>query len=302
MTDYVNRQRLDWFEDFFGYALPEPCSIYISPVNGPHNYAIGNSILLGIGAGNDGHPTSNISLRETLIHEICHLYVNPTCDRWWPELQHPAERIYPHVREMMLRQAYPHPGQMTKEWLTRLCVHMYMKYVEDPMPEIWVASDIEKGFIWMTHSVDCLDEFTANRSQYPTFEDFMPRIAAHLECVADNIGSIRHEFEHRKPYIVDIRPGVNTDISKCDTIEIAFSEPMSVNSYGFHGKEGYRRLHTTNVQWSEDGTTIKISIDNSCLEKDTVYNLYLMPYAFRSQRGFVLDEKCASLFFNTAGD
>ena len=76
MTDYVSRQYLDWFEFFFGYDLPEPCSIYISPINGPHNYAIGNSILLGIGAGNDGHPTSNISLRETLIHEICHLYIN----------------------------------------------------------------------------------------------------------------------------------------------------------------------------------------------------------------------------------
>ena len=72
----------------------------------------------------------------------------------------------------------------------------------------------------MRRSMDFMENFYAHRDLYPHIEDFMPQLIAFLNFTADNFDSVLTEYKNRHPYITNVYPAVNSDITGFNEIII----------------------------------------------------------------------------------
>lgn len=301
-TAYYSTAGVSWFESFFGKPFEQNLTVNISLMNGPHNYSMDKGVLLGMQEDKNGNPRIDIFDTQVLIHELCHHFTHPIFDSWWPQLEPAMRKIFPHIREQMENLAYPDMKQATEEWLNELCVQLYMREIKPGFSGILIASDVNRGFIWMWRSVDFMENFFAHRDRYPFFGDFMPQIVGHMNYLADNFELFLQEYQTRKPYVTGGYPLPGSDISSYDHIELTFSESMKTTSWGFNPLEGYERLMMKDAQWSEDGRKIVLNINKNVLIPGKMYGFKLIPDTFRSAyRLFQLDERCCDYVYEFSG-
>jgi protein-S-isoprenylcysteine O-methyltransferase Ste14 len=123
----------------------------------------------------------------TVIHEFCHSYANPFIDRHQAELKDAGESLYAHVAGRVRSMAYVNAQTMLYESLVRVCVIRYRRQYEGKAAD-WHAIQAEKqnGFRWMQEMSDLMGEYEAHREQYPTLDDFSPRLVALFAETAKN--------------------------------------------------------------------------------------------------------------------
>jgi len=247
------------------------------------------------------HVNSFLTL-PTIIHEFCHHYTNPLFDRWSPQMEYSANKIYPYVEDKMHQLAYSGADVTLEEWLNNLCVLAYLKETGYSSFNARVSYQVARGFIWMRRSMDFMENFYAHRDLYPHIEDFMPQLIAFLNFTADNFDSVLTEYKNRHPYITNVYPAVNSDITGFNEIIITFSEPM-LGAWGFYGSgsddPNVKELYINAVEWSEDKLQVKLILAPEESEPNCTYGIQLLPEGFISAKYFHLDNTCRNLIFNT---
>jgi hypothetical protein len=179
---------LEWFDEFFGARPGAEFYIYLGMTNGPSNY--GPKIKLAgkekyycvLGAWKIsmlgfGEPRFDKSMLPTIIHEFCHSYTNPIVDVHESEIENAGKRIYALVENQMKRNAYGYWLIVMRESMVRACVVRYMAKNEGPdSAKAQIKSDISRGFLWMQELSDLLIEYDEHRDEYPTLDDFFPKV------------------------------------------------------------------------------------------------------------------------------
>lgn len=295
---------MEWFEDFFGKPLDSNINIWISLCNGSNNYAMPNGVLIGMAADDEGLPNLNNAGTEfMLIHEIGHHYTNPLFDTYWPQMEAAANKMYPYIKDRMTDIAYGSAQTTFGEWLNNLFVLMYIRET-DTNPEKYKSSitpEIERGFIWMQHSVDFMGNFYTHRDRYPYIEDFMPQLTAFLNYTADHYDLVIQKYEARKPVITSVYPVVGSDITDVEEIVISFSEPMSTGKWAFYGTGSddvnVKYLEISDVQWINDGRSVTLILNKELMKETGLYGIQLFPHGFTTLDNVWLNDRCKNLLF-----
>ncbi len=293
---------IKWFGSVFGEELEDPI-IVASLTNGPSNYGgtfgAGKTkkvrIVVGSGSDNKGMPAYAPGFVSIILHEILHSFTNRLSDEYWPQIDSVAtQKIYPHVREAMYRNAYASAKTTMLEWFNNLMVCLY--FMEHPQiqkdtqisPAQLVASYQDRGFIWMDRSVQFMQDFIDNRDKYSTMDSFMPQVVEFVKHTAGHFDEVLYEFSIRKPYIVQVSPNLGETVTAdTDTIFIRFSEPMRGDS-GFTAMENKTILPLpVEKRWWKDGFTFVLVLKKDGLQKGKTYGAKFG--FFHSKKGYVMD-------------
>lgn len=240
MQQIVNQIDTSWFKSFFGHS-PDLEIVWVIPANGANNYSVSNqdktgkihfNCALGCSTSDSlGYPVFDESDLNVLIHEICHNYANPICDKFWNGIESTCDSIFSFVGDELKSRHYGTPKAMFYESINRLCEYSYLKIhpivSEKRMKTNMIISNLI-GFVWQQEMIDFLDVLTNRKTFYPYFEDCMPQLMGFLQQVPQNMESY-YLPKHRllRPRILYTYPAANSIVdTDLDTIVISFSQPM----------------------------------------------------------------------------
>jgi len=195
---------LEWFDTFFGLRPNARFAVVIGMLNGNGNYGVrfraaGNDdelfcILRPWGADSQGLPEFRNTV-PTVVHEFCHSYCNAIIERHLAELQPSGDALFEPVSKQMRSRAYSNAQTLLKESLVRACVIRYRRQYEGEEAARRVAqSEKKNGFFCMPELVDLLADYEAHREQYPTLEDFLPRLIRFFAEAAERISSTQGDM------------------------------------------------------------------------------------------------------------
>ena len=182
---------LKWYADFFGRESEEKFVIINALGNGLNNYGPSieypdgrREVYAVIGAsrvdekGMVVFPMGNDFM--VMLHEFNHSFVNPLNAGFHDDFRESGEALFAVVGEQMRRQAYPAWEYVFNEIM---CNALVLKYVKDHdlAPNQQALDGLMKnfetrGYLWIRELVDELDKYDAARDEYPTLDDYMPRI------------------------------------------------------------------------------------------------------------------------------
>ena len=138
----------------------------------------------------------------------------------------------------MRRQAYGNWKTVIYESMVRACVIRYTRTHRGPIVA-WLAVQEEKmrHFSWMKELSDLLGEYEANRDQYPTLDDFAPRVVAFFDEYAETLGEKEKALEAERPKVVSTTPAdgatdVDPDLA---AIRVVFDRPIEDGSWSLVG-------------------------------------------------------------------
>ncbi len=189
-----------WFDGFFGTKAGADYRVIPGLLCGGGNYGVG--VVLLDGAPEEIRPVlgcwqwdkEGLPIFEektylgTFVHELCHSYTNPLCDRHLKELEPPIAAIFPSVAARMRRMAYGMPKTVLYETLVRACV---IRYLEDHKGKAAAAQEKSRqkaaGFAWVPGLADLLADYAKDRKTYPNLDAFAPAMAKYLEESAKNV-------------------------------------------------------------------------------------------------------------------
>lgn len=293
----------EWIKTFYGDSEDSKLQTYICLNNGPNNYAVQDGILIGVLPSlfqRDG-------LLFSILHEIGHHYSNSLLGPYWPQMEDAANRMYPYIKNLMIKSAYGCAQISLCEGINNLFTLMYFKEYDESDFRWHLKNYTEKGFIWLPWAVEFMDNFYADRERYPCIRDFIPQLVTFINDISNRYDIVIQEFESRHPYITNTYPSIGSDISDFDEITISFSESMHTHVYGFagngtdNGDENILQLPVDfeNIKWSDDGQKLILPLDKSKIEAGKLYGIQLYPRAFTSLGFYWLDDRSKNITYNT---
>ncbi len=237
---------LEWFDDFFG-ARPTARFIVIPALlNGPSNY--GPSVrmpsgaeeyycILGVWSADwHGKPAFDASVVGTIIHEFCHSYTNAIIDRRKDQFRPAGEALFSRVKGDMSRQAYGAWETMLYESLVRASVIRYMLRFEGKGAMLReIGRQKQRGFVWIEELAGLLAQYEQARQEYPTLEDFSPRIVAFFDEYARQLPEEPETAP--APRVVSMIPanGDERVDPSLKEIPVVFDQPMRGGSWSMYG-------------------------------------------------------------------
>lgn len=232
--------QMDWFDTFFGRRPGARFIIVPGLLNGGHCYGVkvrlsdGSEELYSIPGvwliDQKGLPFFDSSVLSMVVHEFCHSYINSLVDKHESFFKKPGKTIYPYVAAAMKRQNYPDWKIMIYESLVRACVVRYMRAVNGAeAAKKQMLQEIENKFPWIERLSDLLGKYETQRKEYPTFESFLPEIAAFFEKYAADL--------EKAPKVVAVIPanGAADVDPNLQFIIINFDRPMRDLSWSVVG-------------------------------------------------------------------
>lgn len=188
---------LEWFGAFFGERPAVQFHLVPALVNGvscygPHFRAGTNEefyCVLGVREKDGrGQPAFGPQEIGTVAHEFCHSYVNPHIHARRAELRPAGEKLFAKVRDQMRRQAYGHWETMLNESVVRASVVRYFGATQSPEAATKrTRYEIGRGFLWVEELAALLGEYETNRTEFPRFEAFMPKVVAFFNQTAEKL-------------------------------------------------------------------------------------------------------------------
>ena len=182
----------EWYSRFYGTEPVEQFRIIIGFGNGGHSYGPNRQLpgqpkeVFSI-CGYCLNPTTGQPFWDAavLIHEFNHSFVNPLLDNPTNAamMEKVGQKLLQFSQPEMESQAYNDWHTVINESIVRAAVYIYMREyglvnrgtTNFLFEEVW-----RKGFRWTPELVAALQNYTANRGQYKTLNDFYPEIAACL--------------------------------------------------------------------------------------------------------------------------
>ena len=200
VMQYFNQ---DWYNRFYGTEQGEIFRVIIGFINGGCNYGANRQI--------PGKPKEVFSIcgywiypemgsvysaenakrwaAPALIHEFNHSFVNPIIDdeKNAKLLGDVPQRLFEQDENTLSQQAYTDGRIVFNESVVRAATVIYL--MENGFSPEEVRTDltdnITSGFKWTPELVAALRDYMANRSKYPTLNDFYPQIAKVLNNYLD---------------------------------------------------------------------------------------------------------------------
>jgi hypothetical protein len=239
---------LEWFDAYFGQRPQASFTVALGLLNGGGSYgphfraADGREELycvLGVWqTDKQGLPEFTRDKLPIVVHEFCHSYANPLIERHLAELQASGDALFEQVAERMRSQAYGNGQTTLKESLVRACVIRYVRQYEgEEAARRAIQAEIRNGFLWMPEMSDLLGDYEAHRDQYPTLEDFSPRLVTFFAETAKNFPKTQTDLAGKRPKVVSMIPAngaqdVDPDLT---TIQVVFDRPMAGKSWSLVG-------------------------------------------------------------------
>ena len=187
----------EWFDAYFGRRPQASFTLALGLLNGggcygPHFRAADGReelyCVLGVWqTDRQGLPEFTRDALGTVVHEFCHSYANPLIERHRAQLKASGDALFEPVAGRMRSQAYGSGYTLLCESLVRVCVIRYVRQYEgEAAARRAIQAEKRKGFLWMQELSDLLGQYEAHRDQYPTLEDFSPRLVAVFAETAKN--------------------------------------------------------------------------------------------------------------------
>lgn len=302
-NELLKKINTDWFNTFLGIQNNNNPLIVISLSNGSNNYSfsipkdkgICNGIVIGCNCDDVGLPLFPERFLTVIVHEISHFDSNRLISKSWEDVEKASEKITQFVKRNIKEKAYGTSFSIITEWLTNLFSVMYFKDNQNSIinPNSMVAFLEEKGFIWMNRSQIFMDHYVENRVCYPNIDAYMVQIIAFLNYIANNIDLVYNEYNSRIPYIVDVFPLPQSNVSSdIDIIEIRFSKSMNAELHGFKTLdiENILDIPLLGYPFWKDNYTFVIKIDKNLLKKGYEYGFKLNKSLFQSEQNYNIKE------------
>jgi len=239
---------LDWFDAYFGQRPGASFTVALGLLNGGGSYGIhyraadGHEeiyCILGVWKTDEqGLPEFTHDALPTVVHEFCHSNCNPLVDRHRGELEPSGDTLFEQVAQKMRAQAYENGSTLLKESLVRACVIRYQRrYDSEEAARSAIQTEERNGFLWMQELSDLLGQYETHRDQYPTLEDFSPRLAAFFDETAKDFPRKQAELAGKRPKIVSMVPanGAQDVDPKLTAIEVVFDRRMKDKGWAFVG-------------------------------------------------------------------
>jgi hypothetical protein len=239
---------LEWFDAYFGKRPHASFTVALGLLNGggcygPHfRAADGREELYCVLAvwrtDQQGLPEFAHDALPIVVHEFCHSYANPLVERHLAKLQHSGDALFEPVAGQMRSLAYSNGGTLLKESLVRACVIRYLRQYEgEEAARRAILTEKRNGFLWMQEMSDLLGEYEAHRDQYPTLEDFSPRLVAFFAESAKNFPKMQADWASKRPKVVSMIPanGAQDVDPRLTAIQVVFDRPMADKSWALVG-------------------------------------------------------------------
>jgi hypothetical protein len=243
---------IEWFDGYFGQRPQASFTVALGLLNGggcygPHFRAADGHeelyCILGVWqTDQQGLPEFTRQALGTVVHEFCHSYANPLIERHQAELQPSGDALFEHVADRMRSQAYNNGQTLLKESLVRVCVIRYLRQYEgEEAARRAIQAEKGNGFLWMREMSDLMGEYEAHREQYPTLEEFSPRLIAFFAESAKNFPKTqpvpKTYLAVDRPKVVSMIPAngaqdVDPDLT---SIQVVFDRPMADRSWALVG-------------------------------------------------------------------
>lgn len=300
----------EWFTSMYGEAFP-PSTVYVSPAFGSNNFSLSPAILSYLGRSGIGsivgvtYDPRRLDAKapvHILIHEISHSFTTPLFRPYQDRFIAAGQKIYAHLPRRLTAAGYGAPEPVVGEFLNELLTMMYMRDVlRDDLAENIVFCE-SKGFIWTGQAVRYMDNFYNNRHLFPTIREFMPQLAGFMATIADQIETIKEEY-NRPPRVVYTFPACGSEVpSGLEEVVVRFSHPMStgITASMQPRSEGIRSIQPdwdddpanvvaqeeTTEYWADDYTLVyKIGVP---LEKGKNYGITVPANPIRKDNGVPL--------------
>jgi hypothetical protein len=234
----------------------------------------------------------------TVVHEFCHSYANPLIERHLAELEASGDALFEPVAGRMRSQAYASGQTLLKESLVRVCVIRYLRQYEgEEAARSAIQAEKKHGFLWMQEMSDLLGEYETHREQYPTLEDFSPRLAAFFAEAAKK----QADLADNRPKVVSMIPanGAQDVDPGLTAIQVVFDRPMADKSWSLVGGGPHCPKTGKGAHFDAQRKIWTIPVE---LKPDWSYEFMLNSEtydAFRSEEGVPLEP--VSVTFKTAG-
>lgn len=233
-----------WFDRELGVRQGASYLLVPGLLNGGQNYGVGVQFLDGspeeirpvIGIwkwDSEGKPTFDGSIVPLVVHELCHTYTNPLVDRHESALKPAGEKLFASSARQMERQAYGTWKTVMYETLVRAMVVRYMRDTFGAEAGARQADlEARKGFTWVPALAAALDAYAADRTKYPTIDDFMPQVVATLQAEA-----ARLKAGPPPPTLLASSPadGAADVPAGSGTLRLEFDRPMRTDSHSLTG-------------------------------------------------------------------
>jgi hypothetical protein len=188
---------LEWFGAFFGERPAAQFHLVPALVNGSCNYGphfrAGTNeefyCVLGVWETDwRGKAFFGRQMLGAVVHEFCHSYVNPHIYARSAELKPAGEKLFAKVRDQMRRQAYGNWETLLHESVVRASEVGYVAATQSPEVVARQArAEVARGFLWVEELAALLGEYETNRTEFPRFEAFMPKVIAFFNQTAEKL-------------------------------------------------------------------------------------------------------------------
>jgi hypothetical protein len=294
---------LGWYKQFYGLAPQANYNILIGMSLGGGNYGPRVlipgvkpelfSIICAARPDSSGIPTFGDYAISVIIHEFNHSFVNPTVDRNFEDFLPEADIVFQFVKEPMKRMAYGVARTMVAESLVRAAVISYFQSHGEDSTAIAVRIRREQanGFVWMDELYTAFMEYERNRTQYPTFESFIPVIEKFYSDLVQRVPMKIRAFDSTCVHVTSLEPFENKSESVdplVTSITVHFEKALNPNrgfsiGYGADGKEGYPIVG--DPAFDSTNTSLKLNVK---LVPGHKYSFVLTPATFESFDGYPL--------------
>ena len=294
-----------WYHRFYGEAAAREYHLILGLNNGGGNYGPrlqrpgGKVELFSImgcwthdEAGNPTYPPDQDYL-ATVIHEFNHSFVNPVVAEHWVDLSRAAEAVYAHVAGRMKLIAYPSAQMMMDESLVRAAVIVYFQEQgEDGRNNVRrIRAEQKQGFVWMDQLVEQLNAYRADRTRYPTFASYVPRVASFYQELSSREPAVEAAFQAKWAHVVRIEPfqnkaqDVDPSITRITIVVDKALDPKAGYSINPGQNGGGHYPVTGQPSFDADGTHILVPVR---LAPNQAYSFVLTPSAFSTIDGYPL--------------
>ena len=303
---------LEWFNAYFGQRSQASFTVALGLLNGggcygPHFRAADGReelyCVLGVWqTDKQGMPEFTRDVLDTVVHEFCHSYANPIIERHQAELNASGEALFAQVAARMRSQAYGNAHTMLCESLVRACTVRYVRqYAGEEAARGAIQSEKKKGFLWMQEMSDLLGEYEAHRDQYPTLEDFSPRLVTFFADYAKDFPKAQAELAAHRPKVVRMTPanGAQDVDPGLTAIQVVFDRSMADKSWSLVGGGPNYPKTGKGAHYDAERKIWTVPVE---LKPDWSYEFMLNSEtydAFRSEEGVPLEP--VSVTFKTAG-
>ena len=199
-ADFGAKKLTAWLESFFGWSGEEFHLVFAPAMFPSGGYAayhtingkfIAYQVIREYGTStNAPYFGTSDSIEKLSLHELGHAFVNPSIEAYADLVaDYGLIDYYKKVEKQMQKQAYGNLMTFLNESVLRAVTAIgYGDFADSKkVQNEWSNREKSRGFLLQDVLVDSLLEYRTNRSQYPTFRDYVP-------VLLRDIANARSEF------------------------------------------------------------------------------------------------------------